>query len=293
MESNLLTDVFLPLALFIIMLGMGLTLTRQDFARVLLAPKATLIGLAAQLVMLPIIGFLIAWGFPVSPEIAVGVVLLTACPGGPTSNLITFLAKGDVALSITLTAITSIATVFTIPLIVNLGMQAFLSEDTSFQLPFLSTVGQIIVITIIPVSIGMMIQHYAPQFANRCDKPLRWISTAFLALIITGVVLGERENFFSFLFQVGGVTLAVNIITMGLGFFIGTVAGLGQKRTTAITVEVGIQNGTLAITIASTIINNATMAIPAAIYSLLMFLTGGGFAWLMNYYGYGTSQNHL
>ncbi|MBH8553465.1 bile acid:sodium symporter family protein [Nostocaceae cyanobacterium CENA357] len=281
MEANFLTAVFLPLALFIIMLGMGLTLTLEDFKRVVIYPKAVLIGLGAQLIMLPIVGFGIASVFPLDPQLAVGVMILAACPGGPTSNMITFLAGGDVALSVTLTAISSLITVFTIPLVINLSMQRFLGEGTTLQLPFLSTVLQIAVITLLPIAIGMIAKRYAPGLADKVDKPVKWLSLFFLAVVITGVLLRERNNFVSYVIDVGWVTLALNVVTMVLGFAIATLTRLGEKSTTAITIEVGIQNGTLAIAIASTpaLLNTPTMAIPAAIYSLLMFVTGAGFAW--------------
>ncbi|MDM9384794.1 bile acid:sodium symporter family protein [Chlorogloeopsis sp. ULAP01] len=284
MESNFLTAVFLPLALFIIMLGMGLTLTLDDFKQVLIYPKAVIVGLLAQLVMLPVVGFGIASIFSLSPDLAVGLMILAACPGGSTSNMITFLAGGDVALSITLTAVSSLITVFTIPVIVNLSMQTFLRESTTLQLPFLSTVLQIAVITIVPVSIGMLIKRYAPSFAKQADKSVKWLSLFFLAVVIAGVLLKERNNFISFVVDVGWVTLALNAVSMALGFAIATLARLTKQQATAITIEVGIQNGTLAIAIASapTLLNSPTMAIPAAIYSLLMFVTGAGFAWWVN-----------
>lgn len=162
MESNFLTAVFLPLALFIIMLGMGLGLTIKDFKRIWIEPKSVLIGLMAQLIMLPMIGFLLANMLPLSPELAVGVIILAACPGGPTSNLMTYLIQGNVALSVTLTAISSVVSVFTIPLVVNLAMKTFMQETVMLQLPFLKTVVQIAVITIIPVTLGMLLHHYAP-----------------------------------------------------------------------------------------------------------------------------------
>lgn len=250
MESNFLTAVFLPLALFIIMLGMGLTLTLDDFKRVVIYPKAVVIGLVAQLIMLPIVGFGIASVFPLEPQLAVGVMILAACPGGPTSNMITFLAGGDVALSVTLTAISSLITVFTIPLVINLSMQTFLGEGTTLQLPFLSTVLQIAVITLIPVAIGMIAKRYAPGIADKADKPVKWLSLFFLAVVITGVLLRERDNVISYIIDVGWVTLALNVVTMALGLAIATLSRLGEKAATAITVEVGIQNGTLAIAIA-------------------------------------------
>lgn len=176
MESSFLTAVFLPLALFAVMLGMGLGLTLKDFSRVLVYPKGIVVGLLAQLVMLPILGFIVASLFPLSPELAVGVMILVACPGGPTSNLVTYLARGNVALSISLTAISSLLTVFTIPLVVNLATRAFMGEATDLQLPFLATVLQIAVITIIPVAVGMALHYYLPLFAARVERGVKWLS---------------------------------------------------------------------------------------------------------------------
>lgn len=280
MESSFLTAVFLPLALFVIMLGMGLGLTLDDFKRFLVAPKAVILGLVAQLIVLPLLGFLLASIFPLSPELAVGVVILSACPGGATSNLVTYLARGNVALSITLTAISSLVTVFTIPIAVNIAMERFLGADTTLQLPLLSTMMQIAVITLIPVSLGMLIHNRAPRLAASIEKWVKWLSLFFLGLIIVGLLLKERAQVGSFFLQVGWVTLALVVSAMGLGYAIATLANLDKATTTAITVEVGIQNGTLAIAIASapTFLNTPSMAIPAAIYSLLMFVVGGLFA---------------
>ena len=281
MESSFLTAVFLPLALFIIMLGMGLGLTIADFKRILVEPKAVILGLMAQMILLPLVGVSLASIFSLSPELAVGVMILAACPGGPTSNLVTYLAKGNVALSITLTAISSLLTVFTIPLVVNLAMKLFLDAETALQLPFITTVVQIAVITLIPVSLGMVLHSKVPSFANRVEKYVKWLSLFFLGLIIVALLVKERANVAGFFLQAGGVTLVLMIITMALGYAIATLAQLDNRSATAITVEVGIQNGTLAIAIASapTFLNNPTMAIPAAIYALLMFVVSGVFAW--------------
>ena len=281
MESSFLTAVFLPLALFIIMLGMGLGLTLDDFKRILVEPKAVILGLIAQLIMLPLVGFLLASLFPLSPELAVGVMILTACPGGPTSNLVTYLAKGNVALSITLTASSSLITVFTIPLVVNIATTTFVGDAATLQLPFLTTVLQIAVITLIPVSLGMILHNKTPGFATRVEKWVKWLSLFFLGLIIVGLLVKERANVAGFFLQAGGVTFVLIILTMALGYTIATLTKLDHPSATAITVEVGIQNGTLAIAIASapTFLNNPTMAIPAAIYALLMFAVSGLFAW--------------
>ena len=248
MESNFLTAVFLPLALFIIMLGMGLSLTLNDFKRVLVEPKAVILGLIAQLIMLPVVGFLLASIFPLSPELAVGVMILAACPGGSTSNMITYLVKGNVALSITLTAISSLITVFTIPLVINFAMENFMSQGVALQLPFWKTVLQIAVVTLIPITIGMLLHRYMPKFAMTVEKAVKWLSLFFLGLIIVGLLLKERDNLASFFIQVGGVTLALNILTMALGYAIATFSNLDKPSSKSITVEVGIQNGTLAIT---------------------------------------------
>ncbi len=283
MESNFLTAVFLPLALFIIMLGMGLGLTLDDFKRVLVEPKAIILGLIAQLIMLPVVGFLLASIFPLSPELAVGVMILAACPGGSTSNMITYLVKGNVALSITLTAISSLITVFTIPLVINFSMENFMGQEVALQLPFLKTVVQIAVITLIPIAIGMLLHRYMPKFAMTVEKGVKWLSLFFLGLIIVGLLLKERDNVASFFLQVGGVTLTLNILTMALGYGLSTLSNLDKPSSKSITVEVGIQNGTLAIAIASTptLLNMPTMAIPAAIYALTMFATSAVFGWLL------------
>ena len=281
METSLLTAVFLPLALFIIMLGMGLGLTLTDFQRIFVEPKGVALGLVAQLIMLPLVGFGLASVLPLTPELAVGVMILAACPGGPTSNLVTYLARGNVALSITLTALSSLVTVFTILLVVNWAMVQFMGAGTDLQLPFLTTVLQIAVITLIPVSLGMALHHYAPQFAATVEKWVKWLALVFLGLIIAALLIKERANVLAFFLQVGWVTLLLVVLTMALGYGLAQLARLDDRSATAITVEVGIQNGTLAIAIASapTFLNNATMAIPAAIYSLLMFAVGGAFAW--------------
>ncbi|MEM6521596.1 MAG: bile acid:sodium symporter family protein [Cyanobacteria bacterium P01_D01_bin.71] len=292
MESSFLTTVFLPLALFIIMLGMGLGLTVKDFRRIVTEPKGVLLGLAAQLALLPLIGFGLTALLPLQPELAVGVIILTVCPGGPTSNLMTYLARGRVALSITLTAISSVLTIFTIPLLVNAASRYFLGVGTALQLPFGQTVLQIAVITLIPVSIGMLLHRYAPRFAIAIERQVKWLSLFFLGLVIVGLLVKEQANVLSFFLQVGWVTLPLLILSMAAGYGVAAIARLDQPSATAITIEVGIQNGTLAIAIASapTFLNNATMAIPAAIYSLMMFVVAGAFAWWMQSQGHRSTS---
>lgn len=285
METNFVTTVFLSIVLFIVMLSMGLGLTINDFKQILVEPKAMVLGLLAQLIMLPVVGFLLANLFPLSSELAVGLMVLVACPGGPTSNIITCFMRGNVALSITLTAVSSLISIFTIPLVVNLAMRSFMGQAIALQLPFLKTVIQISGITLVPVILGMVIHHYAPHFAAKVERWAKWLSLFFLTLITVGLIKKEQTNITSFLLQVGWVTLALNVVTMTLGFALSILAKLDACSTKSITVEVGIQNSTLAITIAgaSTFLNTPNMAIPAATYSIIMSITGVVFAGLVRY----------
>ncbi|TGK33800.1 bile acid:sodium symporter family protein [Leptospira gomenensis] len=281
MESNLLTAVFLPVALAIIMLGMGMALTIDDFKRIFVLPKAVITGLTLQLILLPVVGWFIADYSGLAPELAVGLMLLAICPGGATSNLITHLAKGDVALSITLTAITSCITVFSIPFLLNLSMNHFLGSGQMIALNIPQTILQIFLITVLPVSIGMLLNAKRPDLSQKFEKTVKILSGLFLVLIIAGAIVRERQNIIPFFIQVGPAALALNLITMALGYMGATLTKVTKSQRTSITIEVGIQNGTLGIAIASTILQNPAMAVPSAIYSLIMFATGGIFsAWM-------------
>lgn len=273
MESSVLTELFLPLALAVIMFGMGLSLTLTDFKRILIYPKAVTIGLLNQIVLLPVIAFLIAKGLGLTPELAVGLMILAACPGGATSNLITHLAKGDSALSITLTAFSSLITVVTIPFIVNFSIGHFIPGGEEQKLEIFGTVVAVLAITIIPVAIGMLVLKKTPSLAQRLEKPFRQFSTVFFVLIVVAAFVKEKDNLVQFFIDAGPATLALNLATLGLGYGIAKLAGLNFRQGLTIAVESGIQNGTLGITIAATLIVNSVMTIPSAIYSLIMFGT--------------------
>ena len=277
MESSFLTSVFLPLTLFLMILGMGLGLTVDDFKRVFVQPKGAIVGLIAQLIVIPLVGFILANTFPLSPELAVGLMILTACPGGPTSNIITYLVKGNVALSVTLTAVSSLITIVTIPLIVNFSMERFMDRGVELELPFLNTVLQIAVITIIPISIGMLIRYYRLKFAMTLERYVKIISVFLLAVIFFGVLFKERDIVVGSVLQVGAVIITLNLLTMALGYGLATLSKLDRYSSKSITVEVGIQNAALAMTIASapTLLNMPIMAIPGAVYSLIMYITSG------------------
>jgi bile acid:Na+ symporter, BASS family len=276
METNYLTDIMLPLSLAIIMLGMGLSLTPIDFKRVFLFPKAAAIGIANQIILLPLIGFLLVWLFGLkSPELAVGILILAACPGGPTSNLISHISKGDTALSITLTAISSLIAVITIPLIVNLALGIFMQQGEYVPLPVFDTIIKLTLITLLPVSIGMIIRAKALSFANKMDKPVKIISGILLFLIIFAAIMNNSEIFVSSFRDVGPIALSLNVVMLIMGYLSARMMRLKLAQSITISIESGIQNGTLGITIASTLLHNDIMAISPAIYSLIMFVTGG------------------
>lgn len=275
-----ISTIILAASLIIIMLGMGLSLVIDDFKRIAIYPKAILIGLTNQLIILPIIGFLLAISFPIKPEIAVGIMILAACPGGPTSNLIAHLAKGDTALSVSLTAISSFVTILTIPFIVNFALTYFYEKGQVIKLDIVQTILQILVIIIIPISIGMLIRKYKEGFALKMENPVRKASGIVMILVIVGIVVKEQDNVVSYFKQAGLVALALNILTMMVGYYSSKLFKVTRERAISISVESGIQNGTLAITIAVVLLGRTEFAIAPAIYSLLMFFTGGAVIYL-------------
>jgi BASS family bile acid:Na+ symporter len=277
MQANILTEIFLPIALIVIMLGMGLSLTLADFKRVIVFPKATLAGVFGQLVLLPLVALMVLKLIELPPALAVGVMLLAVCPGGPTSNLLSNLARADLALSITLTAITSLITVFTIPILLNEAMEHFIGEGKYVQLPVVDTMVQILVITIIPVSVGMFIRWKFPKFADKAEQPVKVASALFITIVILGVIIKEKDNLAGYFAEVGIVMLLINVTIMVLSYGLGALLKLSHQQCATISIETGIQNGTLAIAIAtsSLLLNNSEMSVPSAVYSLLMFVTGG------------------
>jgi bile acid:Na+ symporter, BASS family len=274
MQSNLFTAVLLPLALSLVMLGMGLSLIPEDFKRIARYPKAVAVGTICQVLLLPLIALLITQIVPMQPTIAVGLIVLALCCGGPSSNLITYLAKGDVALSVSLTAVGSIITVFTIPVFANLALEHFLGQNAAIEMPIGQTMGQIFLITLLPIAIGMTIRQRFPHIANRLEKVMSRVAAGLLALIIILLVVREGSKLPGFILQVGVGVLLLNVLSMLAGFSIGKVLKLPPSQQICIAIEVGISNGTLALAITAGLLNNPEMAIPAAVYSLLMYVTG-------------------
>jgi len=282
MEATILSKIILPLSLFIIMLGMGLALKVEDFTRVINAPKAAIVGILCQLLLLPIIGVAAIYLFGFSGELAVGLLILTFCPGGVTSNMMTYLAKGDTALSISLTAIVSLITPFTIPLFTLFAMSHFMETTQTFSLPVLKTIVQLLVITVLPVAIGMLLHNKFPEYSKKAEKPVKVFSIVFLFVIIAGIVANEWDNMARYFLTTGIATLALNVSTLVLGYFIALTFFLEKRQAISIGIEVGIQNGTLALLVTGTILENAVMTIPAITYSLLMFVTGAVFGWVVS-----------
>ena len=274
------STIVLALALIIIMLGMGLSLVWDDFKRILIYPKAIFVGLFNQLVILPLIGFGLVSVFPLAPEIAIGVMILAACPGGPTSNLISHLAKGDLALSVSLTAASSFITILTIPFIINFALIRFLDEGQIIQLNVVETIVQIFAIIVIPIAIGMLIRKYKTSFATKMARPVRIASGFVLALVIVGILIKENEKIISYFQQAGIVTLCLNALTMLVGFYSAKIFKIKYEQAISISIESGIQNGTLAISIAVVLLHNTSFSIAPAIYSLIMFATGGVVIWI-------------
>lgn len=283
MTASLITTVFLPMALAIIMLGLGLSLTPADFRRVLAFPRAVLIALACQTLLLPLVCFGVAKAFGLAPALAVGLMLLAASPGGTSANLYSHLANGDVALNVTLTAVNSVLAIVTLPVIVNLSLLHFYGEGKVVPLQF-SKVLQVFLVVLVPVAIGMAVRRRWPGFADRMGKPVKIASMLFLASIVLLALAKDFGNLQQSAGPVLGAALAFNLLSLGVGYGVPRLARLSQRQSIAIGMEIGIHNGTLAIAIALSplMLNNPTMAIPAAVYSMWMFVTAALFGWWVN-----------
>lgn len=286
MEDYNLTDYMINGVLATIMLGVGLSLTLKDFKRIFQYPKAIIIGLSSQLVLMPCIAFAIAFASNLSPEMKVGLVIISICPGGASSNLIIYLLRGNLALAVTFTIFNSIITLFSIPAIANLALFVFLHAQTEIHLPFLSTVIQIFIITIIPVGIGVFIRQVKTEFAEKLEKPLDYIlsvllGTVFIVKIFAsrnsgGIDLGFIEAFAIFPF-----VFLLNLFGMFGGYAIAKISKLGMKSRFTIGIEVGMQNTAMALLISGTLLSNAPMQKPALVYATFSFFTAILFGWIM------------
>ena len=279
--GSALTTVALPLALALVMFGLGLSLTLADFARVGRQPKAVVIALALQLLVLPAVCFGLVLAFDLPPLLAVGLMLLAASPGGTTANLFSHLFRGDVALNITLTAVNSLIAVVTLPLITNLAIAYFdPSDGGSLGLQFGKT-AQVFAIVLVPVALGMLVRNRATGFADRMDKPVRILSAVVLALVIVGTIVAERARIGGYLADVGLPALLFCLISLAAGFYVPRAFGIVRRQAIASAFEIGVHNGTLAITIAISVLGSVELAVPAAVYSVLMFPAAAVFGWFI------------
>ena len=278
MFIEFLSANLLPTLLFLIMFGMGMTLTVEDFKRITKSPIEVLIGLTSQIIVLPIIAFLISISLGLNPTQSVGLILLACCPGGATSNLFSHLAKADTALSITLTAFSSIITVFTVPFIINASLFFFFETGSEFSLPVLRTIVNIFKLTALPTVLGMFLKNKFPEFCKRSEPVIKWFSIIFIIIALAAMLklVSEKEPILVALKAVGFAVILLNIISMISGYQFGRMFKMDEKRKITIGIETGIQNGVLGITIATApnLLDNALFAIPSGVYGLVMCISG-------------------
>ena len=270
---GIITDVVLPLSLAFIMFSLGLALKSSDFTRVIKQPKDFLIGAFSQIIILPLVALIIVMLWPLSPELAVGVMLIAAAPGGATSNIITSFAKGDVALSVSLTAIISLLCVITIPIIVLFSLNILMDTSTAKSISIGDIAIKMFLIVTVPVIIGMLFRKFLSSISISFEPLAKKISAVLFVLVLLGAIVAEKDNVVSYFAQAGLVTLVLNLLMMFIAFYIGKLFASGISQQKTITVECGLQNGTLAIAVATTLFDGGLYLIPAATYSLIMFFT--------------------
>jgi BASS family bile acid:Na+ symporter len=267
--DSVLTTVGLPIALAIIMFGLGLGLTASDFRRVAQHPKAALVALLCQLALLPLVCFGLVVLFDLPPLLGIGMMLLAASPGGTTANLFSHLFRGDVALNISLTAVNTVVAIGTLPLITNAAISYFDQSDT-VSMPLIEVV-KVFVLILVPVGIGMLVKSRNPEFAGRMDKPVRIGSAVILAVLVLGILLDQRENVGEYFADVGVVAALFCAVSLVTGYVVPKLAGVVESQAIASSMEIGVHNGTLAIYVAVEVLDSTEVSVPAAVYSLVMF----------------------
>jgi len=278
---NIVTDVILPLALAFIMFVLGLGLTGADFLRVIRQPRDFLVGFFSQIILLPIVAFILVKIWPIAPELAIGVMIIAAAPGGVTSNLLTSFAKGDVALSISLTAIISLLCVITIPFIILTSAELLTGTNIAQDISLLSMSRDMFLIVTVPVILGMLLRKFSSRIALKFEPIAKKVSIFLFVIVLLGAIAAERENVISYFAQAGFITLALNVIMMVIAYYVAQLLASGKEQKKCITIECGLQNGTLAIFVATSIFGGGMYVIPAATYSLIMFATSLIFVYLV------------
>mgnify|MGYP002525427527 FL=1 len=278
---NIVTDVILPLALAFIMFVLGLGLTGTNFLRVIKQPRDFFVGALSQVILLPVIAFILVKIWPIAPELAIGVMIIAAAPGGVTSNLLTSFAKGDVALSISLTAIISLFSVITIPFIVLTSVELLGGSNITQDISLFSMSRDMFLIVTVPVILGMLLRKFSSGVALKLEPIAKKVSIALFVLVLLGAIAAERENVISYFAQAGLITLILNVVMMIVAYYVAQFLASGTKQKKCITIECGLQNGTLAIFVATSIFGGGMYVIPAATYSLIMFATSLIFVYLV------------
>ncbi|MBN8430182.1 bile acid:sodium symporter family protein [Microbulbifer salipaludis] len=274
MESGPLVSIGLPLSLFVIMIGIGMTLTARDFHQVTVKPTGLIVGTLAQILLMPLAAFALAWALDLPPAMAVGLVVIAACPGGTTSNLFTLLAKGNVALSIVLTVAASLITIMTLPLFANFALKLYFGTQQEITLPFTKTVLTLSAIVLLPVALGMGIKALRPALAARAESIVSLFGALVLATLIIGIIYGIRDRFVDLLIQAGPAIIALNLLGIAVGLLCTRAAGLGNRERLAVAIELGIKNGTLGLMVTLTLLHSSSMSVPSAIYGVIMFPLG-------------------
>ncbi len=281
---SLFSEYFLPITLAIITLGMGLSLTERDFRNIFLHPRAVIVGLSSQMILLPLIAFIIAGLLHINPLFKVGLIIIAACPGGATSNLITYLLRGNVALSISMTALNSLITLITIPLIVTLSLEVFIHEEAAINLDLFETVIKVFLITLLPAFVGTRIRKRRPEFAERLEHPLRIILPLLLLLVYAGVIFidhGDESATLTDFVSIFPYALLLNIFSMGMGFLIARAFRLEVINQFTVSIEVGLQNSALAIFVAANLLQSNSMALVPVVYGSFSFFTTLLFGWMV------------
>ena len=278
---GIITDVVLPLSLAFIMFSLGLALKSSDFTRVIKQPKDFLIGAFSQIIILPLVALIIVILWPLAPELAVGVMLIAAAPGGATSNIITSFAKGDVALSVSLTAIISLLCVVTVPFIIVTSLSLLSLDNITQNISLTSMAISMFLIVTVPVIIGMLFRRFASNVALKFEPISKKISMVLFVIVLLGAILAEKDNIVSYFADAGLITLVLNVVIMITAFYIAQLFGTGNSQKKSIAIECGLQNGTLAIFVGTTLFGGGTYVVPAATYSLIMFVTSLIFVFLV------------
>ncbi|SFM68509.1 bile acid:sodium symporter family protein [Marinobacter zhejiangensis] len=274
MESGPLISFGLPLSLFIIMVGIGMTLTLRDFHQVTVNPRGMIVGSIAQILIMPLVALALAGALGLAPAIAVGLVIIAACPGGTTSNLFVLLARGNVALSILLTVSASLITIISLPFFTNYALGLYFGTSAEISLPVGKTIVMLVGVVLLPVALGMLVRTRAPALAIRAEKIVSLFGGVVLALLIVGLLYGIRDRIGELAAQAGLAALLLNLGGIVIGVVTSRMAGLSQRESLAVAMELGIKNGTIALMVTLTLLESSEMSIPAAVYGVLMFPIG-------------------